>query len=214
MLFRTIMLSAFLFAALRTAMAQENVQLTQVPPRPTCTPILRNGSCSDLWRTYNQALAQRQREVMQIYVNRQKELASEAATAPLQQQIADLNKLVSDQQGQIKSLQDQMQEQAKADAAAALQVKETDAADAASAKAAAALSEATAHKEGLVRGLEIGAGGMFLLFAVIFGIVKFSRSFTITNKAQSASALVNGGWEGKEYRSALSNLSPSPILLR
>jgi flagellar biosynthesis chaperone FliJ len=42
-------------------------------------------------------------------VNRQKELASQQATAPLQQQIADLNKLISDQQAQIAKLQQQMQ---------------------------------------------------------------------------------------------------------
>ena len=76
-----------------TQEAATPTQLTQVPPKPTCVIILRNGSCADLWRAYNQALALRTREEIQIYVSRQKELASQQATAPLQQQIDDLNQL-------------------------------------------------------------------------------------------------------------------------
>ena len=68
------------------------------------TTYSMTGSCADLCNAYNQALQQRQREELQLYVNRQKELASSQATAPLQQQIADLNKLVTDQQEQIKKL--------------------------------------------------------------------------------------------------------------
>ena len=49
-----------------------------------------------------------------------KELASQQATAPLQQQIADLNKLISDQQAQIAKLQQQMQ----ADSTAATQARD------------------------------------------------------------------------------------------
>ena len=69
-------------------------QLKQVTPRPT-------------WRNYNQTVLQRtreelQREELQLYVDRQKELASTQATAPLQQLIADLNKLATDQQAQIE----------------------------------------------------------------------------------------------------------------
>jgi len=83
-----------------TAMAQDSAPpvqqaQTQVPPKPTCHLFFSTGPCADMWRNYNQALAQRQREELQLYVNRQKALASSNATAPLQQQIADLNKLNS-----------------------------------------------------------------------------------------------------------------------
>src|ERR1700730_11130389 len=50
------------------------VQLTQMPTRPTCNPSAFSGAdCQDRWHLYNQAAHQ--------------------ATAPLQQQIEDLNKL-------------------------------------------------------------------------------------------------------------------------
>lgn len=144
------------------AIAQDNVQLTPVPPKPTCTLIFKTGPCADMWRNYQQALLQRQREEMQLYVNRQKELASSAATAPLQQQIADLSKLVSDQQGQIKKQQEQMQ----ADTATALEGK------------------SAAHREGLWQGSGIGAGAMLLLFLLI----RLGRNFTITKKSQVTAA--------------------------
>lgn len=147
------------------ATAQSPPQLTPVPPKPTCTPIFTTSACADMWRAYNQAFAQRQREEIQLYVNRQKELATSAATAPLQQQIADLNKLTADQQAQLKNLQEQMQ----ADAATALEAK------------------SAAHREGMRQGFAIGAGAMLLLFVVIFVIRRLSRSFTITKKSQAAS---------------------------
>ena len=56
------------------------LQLTQVPAKPTCTQIFNTGTCADSWRNYKQALAQRQQEELQLYVNRQKELASSQAT--------------------------------------------------------------------------------------------------------------------------------------
>src|SRR6266852_6798849 len=123
------------------------VQLTQVPPKPTCTQIFNTGSCADLWRDYNQAVQQRTREELQLYVRRQKELASSQATAPLQQQIADLNKLVTDQQGQIKKLGDQMQAEATADQ------QQTQATSAAALKA-----KSDARREGMEYGGGIGAG--------------------------------------------------------
>ncbi len=138
-------------------------QLTQVPPRPTCTPILRNGSCADLWRNYNQALAQRTREQIQLYVDRQKELASEQATAPLQQQIDDLTRLTSDQQGQITELEEQiktLQDQMQADSTAAIQ------------------AQIAAQR----KGLELGAGGLILLVGITWGIRKLVQNFTLTRK--------------------------------
>jgi hypothetical protein len=83
---------------------QSPAELTQVPPKPTCAQIFIQGRALTWWRAYDQALQQRTREELQLYVNRQKELTSSQATAPLQQQIADLNKLVTDQQGQIQKL--------------------------------------------------------------------------------------------------------------
>src|SRR5260221_6997097 len=97
-----------LFASSTLAAGQETPQLTVVPPKPTCTLIFQTGSCADLWRNFNQAVARRQQEEIQLYVNRQKELASQAATAPLQQQIADMTKLSADQQAQISKLHEQM----------------------------------------------------------------------------------------------------------
>ena len=47
------------------------VQLTPVPPKPTCVVILRNGACADMWRNYNQAVAQRLGEQIKLYANRQ-----------------------------------------------------------------------------------------------------------------------------------------------
>src|SRR5437016_3333785 len=88
----------FLLSSTVVAVAQQTPQLTEVPPKPTCTLLFQTGSCADLWRNYNQAAARRQQEEIQLYVNRQKELASQAATAPLQQQIADLTILTGGQQ--------------------------------------------------------------------------------------------------------------------
>jgi hypothetical protein len=123
-------------------------QLTQVPPKPTCVPLLRNGSCADLWRNYNDAVAQRTREELQLYVARQKEQATAQATAPLQQQITD-------QQAEIKKLQEQV---------------------------------IAAHQEGLQYGGGIGAGAMFVLFGLVFGIRKLAQNFSVTKKPQSRAA--------------------------
>jgi hypothetical protein len=153
-------------ASLSFAQQAAPVQLTQVPPKPTCVVILQNGSCADLWRAYNQAVQQRTREELQLYVNRQKELASSQATAPLQQQIADLNKLVTDQQEKIKNLQEQMQ----SDATTALQAK------------------ADAHTVGMEKGAGLGAGAMLLLVGIVVGIRKMTQSFTVTKKQQAKAA--------------------------
>ena len=168
----TIKASFFLLALTFLAVAQntapEQAQLTPVPSKPTCVIILRNGACADLWRNYNEAVAQRQREELQLYVKRQKEIASSEATAPLQQQIADLNKLVADQQEQIRKLQVNMQ----ADATTALQAK------------------SAAHTQGIEQGTGIGFGFALILCGIAFGVRKLTRTFTITEKAkvQSASA--------------------------
>jgi hypothetical protein len=160
------LIAVLLFCGSLAAIAQQPIPLTQVPPKPTCVVILRNGSCADLWNAYNTAFAQRQREEIQLYVTRQKELASAAATAPLEQQIADLNKLSADQQAQLKKLQEQMQ----IDAAAALEAK------------------TASHAEGMQKGIMFGAGGMLLLVLVILGLRRISRSFTVVKKSQVASA--------------------------
>jgi hypothetical protein len=174
----------FLLALGLSSVAQEAVQFTQVPPKPTCTPFLNTGACADLWRNYNQAYAQRQREELQLYVSRQKELASAAATAPLQQQITDLNKLIADQQDQIRKLQEQMQ----ADAATALLARHAEAAAAALeakqvAVAASAVAQSAAHRQGLWQGVGIGAGSMLLLLVVMFAVRRLTGGFTITRKS-------------------------------
>lgn len=153
-------LAIFMSLGIVTA-AQQTGQLTPVPPKPTCTVIFSTGTCADLWRNYNQAVAQRQQEELQLYVNRQKQLASEAATAPLQEQIADLNKLTTELQNQVSKLQKQMQ----ADSAAALEAK------------------AAAHQQGIWLGSAIGVGATLLLLALIFAIKRLTRGFTITRKS-------------------------------
>ena len=76
------------------------LHLTQMPPRPTCSPSAFSGAdCQDRWHIYNQAAHQ--------------------VAAPLQQQIEDLNKLTTDQQAQIKKLSDQIE----ADSVVAIQAK-------------------------------------------------------------------------------------------
>ena len=76
------------------------VQLTQMPPRPTCSPSAFSGAdCQDRWHIYNQAAHQ--------------------VAAPLQQQIEDLNKLTADQQAQIEKLSDRIE----ADSVVALQAR-------------------------------------------------------------------------------------------
>jgi len=137
--------------------SEESAQLTQVPPQPTCTQIFNTGTCADLWKNYRQALGQRQREEAQLYVNRQREQASSEATAPLQQQIADLHKLVGDQQGQIKKLQDKMQEQIQADSVAAQQGK------------------SVARSQGMQQGAGIGVAASLVLYGLIFGVKKLTR---------------------------------------
>ena len=43
------------------------VQLTQVPPRPTCSPSLFSGpDCQGRWNIYNEALLQRTREELRL----------------------------------------------------------------------------------------------------------------------------------------------------
>ena len=133
------------------------VQLTHVPPRPTCNPSAFSGAdCQDRWHLYNQAAHQ--------------------ATAPLQQQIEDLNKLAADQQAQIKTLSDQTQ----ADSIAALQAKFDN--------ATAVQAKIAAHTEGLQQGAGIGVVATLVLFGLIFGIRRLTRNFMCTKKPQARAA--------------------------
>jgi hypothetical protein len=122
--------------------------------------LFTTGSCTDLWRNYNQALQQRQREELQLYVNRQKEIASTEAAAPLQQQIAGLKKLADDERQQIAKLNDHIQ----ADATADIQDK------------------SAAHQEGMHYGIGIGAGGTLVLFGLVFGIKRLTQNYSVTKK--------------------------------
>jgi hypothetical protein len=161
--------------------SEAQVQLTQVPPKPTCNPnsIFDSGVCRDSINAYNQAVQQRAREELQVYVNRQKELASTQATAPLQQQIADLKKLADDEQQQIRKLQERMQ----ADSAAATQQMQAN-------STATIQARTAAHTEGLQQGAGVGVGATLLLFGLIFGIKRLTRSFTVTKKPQVRAASV------------------------
>jgi ElaB/YqjD/DUF883 family membrane-anchored ribosome-binding protein len=164
-----------LFSSTLVAAQQTPPQLTVVPPKPTCTHIFQTGSCADLWKNYDQAVARRRQEEIQLYVNRQKELASQAATAPLQQQIADLTKLSADQQAHINKLQQEMQadasehqQQMQSDASAALEAKQS------------------AHQHGLWQGVGIGGVGVLILIALVLGVRRISRNFSITKKSEPA----------------------------
>src|SRR5713226_2218104 len=161
---RAVILMTLLISSTSVAIGQQTPQLTVVPPKPTCTLLFKTGSCADLWTNYNQAVARQQQEEIQLYVNRQKELASQAATAPLQQQIADMTKLSADQQAQINKLQQQMQ----SDAAAALEARQN------------------AHQQGLWEGAAIGGAAVLILIAVVLGVRRVSQSFTITKKSEPA----------------------------
>jgi hypothetical protein len=161
----------FLLTVCLTASAQTpQPQLTQVPPKPTCHLLFKTGPCADMWAAYNQAVQQRTREELQLYVNRQKDIASAEATAPLQQQIADLKKLSDDGQEQIKKLTDQV----AADATA-----KTEEAN------AAMLAKAEAHTQGVELGAGIGAGAMLLVFGLVY-VVKGKRSTKPQARAASA----------------------------
>ena len=131
------------------------VQLTQVPLRPTCNPSVFSGAdCQDRWHLYNQAAHQ--------------------ATAPLQQQIEDLNKLATDLRAQIKEQSDEIE----ADSIVALQAK-FDSAN------AVRQARTAAHTEGLQQGAGIGVGATLLLFGLIFGIRRLTRNFKVTEKPQA-----------------------------
>ena len=85
---RHVAITLAVLAVCLTASAQTpQPQLTQVPPKPTCHLLFKTGPCADMWAAYNQAVQQRTREELQLYVSRQKDIASAQATAPLQQQI-------------------------------------------------------------------------------------------------------------------------------
>ncbi|MFZ0480802.1 MAG: hypothetical protein WAL71_16800 [Terriglobales bacterium] len=130
-------------------------QQIQIPPKPTCVIILPHGSCADLWRQYNTAL-------LQQYVARQKE----AASAPLQQQVAELTKLTNDQQAQIKALHEEMD----ANATAAAQAK------------------SDAHTLGMQQGAGYGATGTLFLVAIAVAIKKITSGYTVTKKEQARAA--------------------------
>jgi hypothetical protein len=130
-------------------------QQIQVPPKPTCVVILPSGSCADLWRQYNTAL-------LQQYVARQRE----AASAPLQQQIADLTRLSNDQQAQIKALHQQMDANA----------------------AAAARAGADARRQGMQQGAGYGITGTLLLVGILFAIKRAMSGYTVTKKQQARAA--------------------------
>jgi hypothetical protein len=89
-------------------------------------------------------------------MNHQKKLAS----APHQQQIADLNRLLWDQQAKLKVLQEQIQ----ADSIAALQQNQ-----------ATIQARSAAHTAGLEQGVGIGVGASLLVFGIALAVRRFTR---------------------------------------
>lgn len=155
-----VMNSFFVLAVQLTAIAQNaapaQLQGIQILPKPTCNPndVFTGSDCQDRINLYNHAV--RLQQELQLYVDRQKALASAQATAPQQNTdpskfSGDMKKLADDEQVQIEKLQAQMQfDSALLDAKSA------------------------AHKLGLEQGAGVGAGAMLLLF-VLLGIRKLMR---------------------------------------
>ena len=114
--------------------------LTEIPPKPTCNPnnIFNGTDCQDRINIYNQAVQKRQAEELQLYVNRQKELATSQAVAPLQAQIADLTK-------QVGTLHEQMKQQT----------------------AASVVGQSNAHAQGMMQGAGIGVVGSLILYGIV-----------------------------------------------
>lgn len=105
--------------------------------------------------------------------NVSRSFAASQASAPLQQQIATLNKLTTDLKKLVDDEQEQntlMQQQMQADAATGLQAK------------------STAHTQGLEQGTGIGVGASLVLFALVYGIRRLVDSFTVTKKSQVRAA--------------------------
>jgi hypothetical protein len=145
------------------------VQLPPVPTRPPCTQLFKTGPCADSWRDYHVAVSQWN----ELYIKRQQELAASQASAPLQQQIATLNKLNTDLKKLADDEQQQntlMQQQMQADAATSLQAK------------------SAAHIQGLQQGTGIGVGASLVLFGLVCGIGRLVRGFTVTKKSQVRAA--------------------------
>jgi hypothetical protein len=142
--------------------ANATTQLPPAPLKPTCTLLFKTGPCADSWRNYHQAVSQ----WAQLYVKHQQSVAASAATAPLQHQIAELNKVTTDLNQEIVTMQQQMQ----TDSAAAIQ------------------TSAASHTQGLLQGTGIGVGGSLLLFGLIFGIKKLMSGFTVSKKPQARAA--------------------------
>lgn len=63
---------------------QTETHLTPLPPKPGCIPFYNGSPCDVAIKNYNQAVQQRNREQIQLYVN-QHALVTVEATAPLQQ---------------------------------------------------------------------------------------------------------------------------------
>ena len=169
-----VMISFFVLAVQLTAIAQSAApaqpQGIQIPSKPTCNPnnVFTGSDCQDRINLYNHAV--RLQQELQLYVDRQKALASAQATAPQQNTDPsklsnDVKKLADDEQVQIEKLQAQMQFDS-----ALLQAK------------------SAAHKLGLEQGVGIGAGVMLLL-PVIFAVKKLmwrKRADDLPNNGERA----------------------------
>lgn len=167
-----VKIALFLLALDLSAIAQSSTPVQpqlQIPPKPTCNPnnILTGSDCQDRINLYNQAV--RLQQELQLYVDRQKALASQA-TGPEQNTdpskfSTDIKKLADDEQVQIEKLQAQMQFDS-----ALLQAR------------------TAAHKQGFEQGAGVGAGAVILL-RMIFGIVIFAvKKLIWSNRGEELSS--------------------------
>jgi hypothetical protein len=64
--------------------AQTDTRVTFLPAKPSCIPFYNGSPCDVAIKNYNQAVQQRNREQIQLYVH-QHALVTDEATAPVQQ---------------------------------------------------------------------------------------------------------------------------------
>ena len=161
---------ALLLALVLTAVAQSTTPPQpplQIPPKPTCNPnnVFTGAACQDRINLYNHAA--RLQQELQLYVDRQKALAS-AEAAPQQNTDPskfsnDMKKLADDEQVQIEKLQAQMQFDS-----ALLQAK------------------SSARKQGLEQGVGIGVGAMICLVLCIKILFRRNRDDDISGNRERA----------------------------
>jgi hypothetical protein len=165
--------------------ATSTEQVLPVPPMPQephCVSIINGGTCDQLRAQYQQSLSYRQSVVTHnaLVIGRQQ--AAQEAAAAAQQAAAANNQQVQSLQQQIADLQHQRDQQVQAlqkQLSDSQQEQQTQIVEAAKQKSAA-------HDEGFLHGASYGVGGTLLLFAVVYGIRRLLRRFTVTRREPTA----------------------------